>query len=692
MAPGAGGAPAAALAAAQAAEVAARLGTRTVEAAEQLSRGIERRNGSLPGALPTPPGAAEGFDEMDSYPKPLPRLGGGRSPERRHVNGSRPTDTWQGRQGQSQEPKVSGDQSTLVSPAPWVSLPEVPTQVPPEAEHWPYSSRWEPVTAEGRQASSLPPPPMSVSMPTAPVSAPTSRRGRSRPCSPMRSEYQWLEALPPVPPTALWFASKAEELERRRSRERTPSQGYEVYTGYPGYGGYAALWPPPPLPPVSEDLRLRLEKLEAAAEKWLCAYPPQDFRLDLSARPKNSAELVEKSKVDPEKFRIWHVGGRANTPLSYWKAWKRADLQTRPATTAGHVRSFLAAWKVVQLVKESKTCAAYNKAVGPDIATGVQGFQLRAATLWILHPRRTLGILDGQLRLQKTRPLDGAWISNEDGSLRGEVQGERDKRRRTTARVGGFPLGVRWHRVERQENLCLMVDGVRHFAVLSLDGRRISWADGDVWLRAESLDPEEVAFQETVKTQCEDPLISSDAVLTHADTDVALSFNMEVVLRTEAGLSGSSVGGPTQMALHGPGIAPCSVAVLIKVHRSEVDWDVVGFRLGPRAKPSELPKLSWPGSFGSWAAILQGSLAEAVSAVFLREALFFEVGDEHLEPMGDLDVGATVRLVNLTKVTSRHSERLSFKLENLRVVLFLADSPWRMDFALLSLEVVLQNA
>ena len=42
-------------------------------------------------------------------------------------------------------------------------------------------------------------------------------------------------------------------------------------------------------------------------------------------------------------------------------------------------------------------------------------------------------------------------------------------------------------------------------------------------------------------------------------------------------------------------------------------------RLGPRAKPSELPKLSWPGSFGSWAAILQGSLAEAVSAVFLRE-------------------------------------------------------------------------
>lgn len=77
-----------------------------------------------------------------------------------------------------------------------------------------------------------------------------------------------------------------------------------------------------------------------------------------------------------------------------------------------------------------------------------QGFQLRAATLWILHPRRTLGILDGQLRLQKTRPLDGAWISNEDGSLRGEVQGERDKRRRTTARVGaeagGAPGSNKW--------------------------------------------------------------------------------------------------------------------------------------------------------------------------------------------------------------------------------------------------------
>lgn len=175
----------------------------------------------------------------------------------------------------------------------------------------------------------------------------------------------------------------------------------------------------------------------------------KDFRLDLSARPKNSAELVEKSKVDPEKFRIWHVGGRANTPLSYWKAWKRADLQTRPATTAGHVRSFLA--------------------VGPDIATGVQ----------------------------KTRPLDGAWISNEDGSLRGEVQGE-------VFHWACDGTASRLHfSGERQENLCLMVDGVRHFAVLSLDGRRISWADGDVWLRAESLDPEEVAFQETVKTQCE---------------------------------------------------------------------------------------------------------------------------------------------------------------------------------------------
>ena len=55
---------------------------------------------------------------------------------------------------------------------------------------------------------------------------------------------------------------------------------------------------------------------------------------------------------------------------------------------------------------------------------------------------------------------------------------------------------------ERQENLSLAVDGQRHFAVLSGDGRKMRWADGDEWLRAESWDPEEQAFQEVVKNQC----------------------------------------------------------------------------------------------------------------------------------------------------------------------------------------------
>lgn len=52
---------------------------------------------------------------------------------------------------------------------------------------------------------------------------------------------------------------------------------------------------------------------------------------------------------------------------------------------------------------------------------------------------------------------------------------------------------------ERQETLCLWLDGCRHFAVLSMDGRRMVWADGDVWERAETIDP---ALQEAVKVQC----------------------------------------------------------------------------------------------------------------------------------------------------------------------------------------------
>ena len=43
---------------------------------------------------------------------------------------------------------------------------------------------------------------------------------------------------------------------------------------------------------------------------------------------------------------------------------------------------------------------------------------------------------------------------------------------------------------EHQESLCLWLDGVRHYGILGPDGRRLSWADGVVWLRRERQDPE----------------------------------------------------------------------------------------------------------------------------------------------------------------------------------------------------------
>ncbi|CAK9000188.1 unnamed protein product [Durusdinium trenchii] len=83
-------------------------------------------------------------------------------------------------------------------------------------------------------------------------------------------------------------------------------------------------------------------------------------------------------------------------------------------------------------------------------------------------------------------------------------------------------------------------------------------------------------------------------------------------------------------------IAPCSVAVLIKVNAAAT------LLPPPDGTSQRWMKKLWSalkpqGSFGSWAAILQGSLAEVCSHLWHHQALFFEVGDEHLEvPFSEL--------------------------------------------------------
>lgn len=104
------------------------------------------------------------------------------------------------------------------------------------------------------------------------------RRGRSRPESPASDRRSW-EALPPAPPAACWFAEKAEELQRRRGSSLPPAPRggatsswaqLPQVTGHQNSfpwlpstsSGSAGVWPPPPLPPLSEELRHRLETLE----------------------------------------------------------------------------------------------------------------------------------------------------------------------------------------------------------------------------------------------------------------------------------------------------------------------------------------------------------------------------------------------------------------------------------------------
>eukprot|EP00930_Biecheleria_cincta_P040514 TRINITY_DN27752_c0_g1_i1.p1 TRINITY_DN27752_c0_g1~~TRINITY_DN27752_c0_g1_i1.p1 ORF type:complete len:796 (-),score=164.40 TRINITY_DN27752_c0_g1_i1:510-2633(-) len=135
------------------------------------------------------------------------------------------------------------------------------------------------IQATGTFCQHLPPPPSAFgrttpgnrsdiqSLPNGDV-----RRGRSRPESPVSDRRSW-EALPPAPSAACWFAEKAEELQRRRGSSLPPAPRGGATSSWvhpprftsqqivsPSMG--AGVWPPPPLPPLSEELRQRLETLE----------------------------------------------------------------------------------------------------------------------------------------------------------------------------------------------------------------------------------------------------------------------------------------------------------------------------------------------------------------------------------------------------------------------------------------------
>lgn len=198
--------------------------------------------------------------------------------------------------------------------------------------------------------------------------------------------------------------------------------------------------------------------LPSSGGSWTKTLPSGSFTARSWWRPelaKTSIQLVEKSKADTEKFRIWPKhGGRANTPLSYWK--------------------------------EETSTAPFGRST-PTAGLGETGF------------RSLLAVSMNQLasgfshQAGYARNLDGGWISNQDGELRGHVEGDQFY---WACDGSSSPLRLSG---ERQETLCLWLDGCRHFAVLSMDGRRMVWADGDVWERAETIDP---ALQEAVKVQC----------------------------------------------------------------------------------------------------------------------------------------------------------------------------------------------
>jgi len=181
---------------------------------------------------------------------------------------------------------------------------------------------------------------------------------------------------------------------------------------------------------------------------------------------KSSLQLVEETKVDdPDKFKIWEVGGRANTPNSFWKEQRTND---------GGMEAV------------ASPCAR------PHLWTSLSHLKVRAMQEKGHMRAMLLPSTPSSAESSLTRNLDGLWVST-DGELRGKVEGNMLRwdcdGSQSRLRLGG----------ERQEIVTMAVDGVRHFGALSEDGHRLIWADGDVWVRHDN-DADSLA--KVVKDQC----------------------------------------------------------------------------------------------------------------------------------------------------------------------------------------------
>ena len=176
----------------------------------------------------------------------------------------------------------------------------------------------------------------------------------------------------------------------------------------------------------------------------------RDFRPVTASMSRASMQLVEQTKVDdPEKFKIWDVGGRANTPNSFWREQRQYEAAAQSCSFGG------------------THCMPWTNLSHTRVRAMQEKGHMRALLLGSVSPGGSEAC---------PRNLDGHWIST-DGELRGHVEGDvfhwDCDGSRSRLRLGG----------ERQEIVSLAVDGCRHFGALSEDGRRLLWADGDVWVR-----------------------------------------------------------------------------------------------------------------------------------------------------------------------------------------------------------------